>query len=330
MEYSVLPVVGEDPGKVSPADIPSTPGELSLRYLRAQLMAGPYWYSTAYLQRLRSRFPMDTSLAMLDFLREERASLAFREWIDLRSAAGQEIPRRILLHGVIYGSTPEIRRDLAEGYTEAGGNDPLAKMALDREYLREEDEWKTDKIAWEMARTWFDEEFYDDLSLPPGEVILTVDRDRDSFWEERYHLVDGNVHLWEEDGNQNGLVDRRVQIDGEVRRVDVTVRLPGEEVLEIRYAPYPLVSEVLLLRPQGDPEKGYRTVRWQAAQPPRFPVGLDNVVARRWDGRHEEVTVNTDRLNRFRRQLDSDDARFLSSSETDRFVELLVERGIMY
>ncbi len=330
LEYDVLPVVGVDTEVVTDASFPTDADELSVRYLHAQLMSGPYWYSTAYLQRLRSRYPMDDNLAELDFFREGRVSLAFREWIDYRSSTGMEIPGTILLHGVRHGTTPEFRRDLAGRYIADGGSDPLAWMAARKEYLLDQEDWKADKVVWETAKIWFDKDFYSELELPGGESVLFVDESRDTFWEERYHFSDGNLRLWEDDSDQNGIVDLRVQIDTKSRRVDVSVRLSETEVLEYRYAPYPLVSEVLRTTRNEENDPVYRVVRWIPAQPPVHPIGLEQVLSDQWDGRYERVTLNSDVFNRFDRQLQSDDARRMSMPELQQYVELLLERGIIY
>ena len=337
MVYGVLPVAGGD--TAGPQDVwnDNRIGSLAQKFLAAQLRVGPYWYSTSYLQRLRSRYPLDTTLAIMDFTREERVSLAYLEWIDSSVASGKGAPLDILLYGVRTASDGTLRRELAARYLSQGGEDPLVFLAADMEGVFHDKwpslHWQEDKVFWEYAYDWYGASDGDTGDLVPAfppmpkDITLVVDEDRDTFWEERYHFTDGRLVVWEDDRDQNGLVNRRIEIDHDSRRVELFFEA-AEELYHIHYAPYPRVTTVVQV--EYNEADGARAVRWIPANPPTYPTGIGNVLEATWNGRRRRVTVVDDLHSRFSRQLRSDDAHILSAEETQRFLQGLRERSMVH
>ena len=221
-------------------------------YVRALLHVGPKWFSAAYLQRLRSRFPADAELAVIDFSRSTRLSLSLLEWIDRETVEGLSVPTELLLHGIVVAKDPEMRQRFARRYNAAGGTDLLGTVAENpAEGVAIAAEHR-DKYALERAVVWGGLDGASPLSVLTGEnaaIVLLLDADRDQFWEERYYATDGTLRIWEHDTFQDGVVDQRVEVIGEgsttgLRVLQRDVSDGREHVLSVEYAPYPNVARV--------------------------------------------------------------------------------------
>ncbi len=327
LHEGVLPVQEGDTGIPQLADSSTaTVGEAEKLYLAARLHIGPYWYMGAYLQRLRSRFPDDAELAYLDFSREERVSLSVLEWMDNRHLTGRSVPPELLIHTIRTAPSESIRRDLGTLYVEQGGSDILARLAVnDTERNASPEVESSDKLYWEYLHRWYG----NDASTPTGETMqgyhtLVLDEDRDSFWEERYHLNGDALHTWERDADENGIVDGRVEFHTSPM-ITVYLASDNRSVTEIRYAPYPMVTRVS----QIHLEPSRSVTVWTPARPPRVPAGLEEELGNGWNPYVDRLTLDPGMLNRFERQLASDDARTGRPEEFDFFMDALRQKNLV-
>jgi hypothetical protein len=285
----------------------------------AALMAGDApWFAGRVVQRLRARFPMDRSLAAIDWRRGSHVSLAVLEWIDaveqLTGTASAEMYRELLR-----ADPPELLvPELLERYQRAGGDDPLVD-ALSVVYGNGEpptiDSLLSDKLMWEILierldRSSISEHIQDALTeiRHRDRVVLTRDDNRDGYWEERYVYENGELTLWQLDDDQDGRVSVAVDLSGPAARVAVR-REPEEDTIVIDYGSYPLVSRVRWITSAGGRE-------WTAAQPVPFDVGISGSMdIELWNALGRRVTVDSDVFDRFQRQRRSDDSRAVVDDE---------------
>ncbi len=294
------------------------PSRIERLYVQALLHAGPRWFSAAYVQRLRSRFPTNSELAVIDFTRNTRLSLSLLEWIDRETGEGRQVPPELLLHGILVAKDTEMRQRLARRYRAAGGTDLLGEVAE-----RPEDRMATavehaDKYVLERAVAWAGEG-----GQSPGELIqreeapdlFLLDTDRDQFWEERYHLNGETLAIWEHDIFQDGIVDQRVELvfqapTGALHVWHREVSDDGVHVHGIEYAPYPNVARVTEFF-QSRNGTDVSLVEWRPARPIGHTLrGSGPWATEEWNVATDRVTLDYDGITRFERQIRSDDARW--------------------
>lgn len=340
------------------------PGRADIRYLTAYLRVGNPWFTTAFLQRLRDRFPENADLAQIDFERSEGVSLSLLEWIDRRVRRGYELPPPLILSAIIAAEDEDLRYEMGRLYFESGGEDLLGAVP----FLRDEStdiapliegalrSLQHDKVALELAYRWYGDATLDRMTADmPEEGVLTVDEDRDGFWEERYTINVRRLTDWSYDEYQDGVIDRRLEIaavdaaagpeaSGTYEAFDARVfhsRDVGEDRLiqVIEYAPYPNVAEVVRLRvaPSSSVEEMMtdnanldrieEALRWQPARPFAAPSILDGPRrGERWNAYSDRVRLEEEMIQRFDRQFESSNASTIDDAEAG---ELLSEFGIL-
>lgn len=293
------------------------PGRIERLYVRALLQSGPRWFSAAYLQRLRSRFPTDTELAAIDFSRSNRLSLSLLEWIDREIGGGRQIPIEVLLHGIVVADDTDVRHRLARLYRAAGGTDLLGEVADQPEYGLKIAVDHADKYVLERAVAWSG-----NVGDSPDVVlqhegapdVILLDADRDGFWEERYRHDAGSLTVWEHDIYQDGIVDQRVErfsrtSTGGLRVWHRDLSDDGVRVHGVEYAPYPNVARVTDFFQSHD-GADVRLVEWRPARPIGYTLRGDGPwTTEEWNLATDRVTLDYDGITRFERQIRSDDAQ---------------------
>lgn len=346
--------------------IEERPGQIDIGYLTAYLEAGNPWFATDYLQKLRDRFPENADIAEIDLLRSPRTSLVTLEWIDRRVRRGYDLPHRLVLDAITSTEDEDLRLELARLYFSYGGEDRLVAIPflfadttemvpLVETAIRS---LQDDKIALELAYRWYGDETFDRIPLETtGRATLTIDRDRDGFWEEHFTIEDRRLADWSFDAHQDGMIDLRLEIEatggaGDPNeavvyeafdaRVFHTLDRDSDRLIQmVEYAPYPNVSEVTRLRvaPSSTIEEMMRDEvsldrvvearRWQPARPFTAPAILEGPRrGERWNAYTDRVTLEEAMIQRFDRQFASSNAVMIGRDELREVVDHFGTRGL--
>lgn len=315
-----------------PAPPSTTLNRLDRLYIDALLNGDAPWLSGGLLQRLRSRFPMDRELGAMDWHRGQHTSLAVLEWIDaieqLPGHAPSELYRE-LLRGDL---PPALVPALLDRYDRAGGDDPLAHAVGALHGARPfpaEEALLSDKLVWELFHEHLDrsdlpEALEEALAEMRGRerTVLTRDRNRDGFWEERYTYHGGELSLWQSDANQDGRATMAVSRQGPATRIAVR-RAEDQSIIVVEYSRYPLVSRVRWVAAVGVSE-------WMPAQPVPVDAGLPHLSGSDlWNVLGQRVTVTTNLFDRFRRQRQGDEVRALTADVDRQIRHDLQEWGLI-
>ncbi len=370
--FGAVPIVVDTPGNVAIG--PEELNRMELLYLEALLAGGPRWYAGEYVRRLRGRFPDDPHIATLDFSREERVSLSALEWLDRRHQEGVDLPSRLLLESIVKADDPVLRRDLADMYRSTEDTDPIATIAAEEPTNEElsvlistaDDSGsggypgdtpppsvvRVDKYALELFLRWNPDRPVDDLeallqrppdpdkggtsSEPSEYVVYELDEDRDGYHEERYHVVEGRLALWEYDRFQDGRVDIRIELRGPSARPNVTVAIhdDGYSRLEVPrddrpeastvtvlvFSPYPRVGEVWIADASGPDRWMYPEIRrWRPGRPVAGTFHIGGVLDEGWTVLRDRLEPAWERYGSFHRQLEPEEAVTLGGDEYERY-----------
>ncbi len=331
------------------------PSRLHHLHLRALLTVGPRWYSSDYLRRLYNRFPEDREMGRIWWERQNRVSLGFLEWLEATERSGGAVSPTVYLHAARHAPDP-LLGEFTRRYYEAGGTDtlPAALMLVagdrfvDPQYAASIDDraieafFFSDKTIWEAAYgeangvrgalaaavVPFFESIGGDLE---SETTLTVDEDRDLFWEERYTFRGGVLAAWQIDQDRNGYVDAAVVFSP--RGIRILIADDGVYHI-VEYSSYPLVRSIMRLA-------GGDAVVWTSGRPVAFDAGLRVVAGQTviapdrestlpiWETLGGRVRLEEGVVGRFARQLGADDARVMNDEERASAMALLSEWELM-
>lgn len=261
------------------------------------------------------------------------------------------------MHALIDLSDPELAEPLAILYRSIGGEDPLVDIFLTTEGQYSES-LRHDKFALELAQQWGGTDVLDSIiGDGAGGETLTLDTDRDGFWEERYRVENGEVLEWEEDIYQDGVIDRIVEFSRPqgttvVYQGSQSLRSPGptdtskQELLiqKIVYAPYPQVVEVVRIeltipdlieaRSTSEPPEYdvHRAQRWQPPRPRTLPlieyVDQDGN-GQEWRVYVDRISIVSDAFSPFQRQFQGENVRILDSREIAEYLTEIRERSLI-
>lgn len=357
-------VLSGDTGEPRPATLQTLPS-LEILFLEALLRDNPGWFSAAVLARMRSRYPEDTRLALLDWRRYDVLVPSFPEW--LGPALSESAPdnrdalRDILLHylALLPADVEEPRRGLARRYYEdLDGRDPLpALMVLLLPgadtlpaYLEDYSFPGESKRLWEFLATHRDPRDWprslpaplrllleDILDRPAVEIIR---RDAATFAAESYHLEHGQLLRWTRDTDGNGMADVVLEIHSP-EAASLYERY-NDRVTRIDYSPFPMVSRVWSIPLEGDGIRRWTVLererivrdggrRWNPVTPVPFDPGLHGPHAGRSGAQAlvERLSLARSIHSRFDRQLASDDAIMLSPLDEEETTRYLRSVGMM-
>ncbi len=259
----------------------------------ALLNAGPAWSAGDSLSRRRAADPLNVTLGLLDYRRFPVVTISQLEWIqEMLSGDAENAPDEILSHVItaLPSDAAEVRMVLTELYLDRGGTalEPVLLRVIDAEVPIDprlaEALAEDGKSLWELlARRVGYADWPQNLPAPfepaldlleRGEHALYRDDLSDHSWEE-YRLADGNLVQWRHDAGRDGTVERSVQFGGSA----LTVRLrDGDEIFQLRYSRYPLLSEVHRYQVTTTEEREeidrLESRRWRPVQPLPYEINL--------------------------------------------------------
>lgn len=338
----------EEPGESAQRTL----SRLESLFIEAILGDNPGWFSTALLARMRSRYPEDMNLALLDWRRFDTLVPSFSEWLGPVLDRADEFSLSEELHalreitGRFLSLLPEesgrLRTDLTRQYYEMlDGVDPrpaLLVLLLSSpdevpSFVRDFSFPEDSKELWEVLGSHRDPgDWPENLPQPLGSLLEDLlsrttavihHRDTVTFTGEAYHLEGGVLRRWIRDSDGNGRTDKVVEFRGG-GNLSLYER-NHDTVVRVDYAPYPLVTRVWSFPLLGEGVQRWTVLEreridsgtsrvWSPAGPVPFDPGLQGPIAGASGASVLAGTITVDRSihRRFSRQLASDDANTLS------------------
>lgn len=332
----------DDPGVRSPDGDAGAVTSVDLLFARSLLASGEPWIAADWVERVRAVQPEDAQVAALAWERAPRVSLAMVESLGASMGAGAT---RAELEDAILRSVNRWRGAADSGGSMAahaigmwrvlGGSGGAVAAALGEPALVEQDKLTLELLA--------DRNAVISEIVPTDASALTLDANRDGFIEETYHLEDGHLGAWLQDGDSDGVTDLAVVSD---EHTTLFVR-DGSTVYALIYAALPLLSEAwrIVLAVDDGPVGGEviaEGVRVRFSQPrPLDPhlrlVGTDGRIDP-WprigrlpvaDIASARVAFDSDAVERVRRQFSSSVAVRLDGPELDAIDSRLRQWGLI-